>query len=113
MRMFADPRSFAASNQRTLPSRSFFRMSKGKCMAASCVGRNVRQTAGEKAVTLSRKTFGRGRRLITGSDNLLAGVCALISYEYSHFGAQAASSSGGKRAIDRDPGEKHHSLRTI
>jgi hypothetical protein len=26
-------------------------------MAASCVGRNVRQTAGEKAVTLSRRQF--------------------------------------------------------
>ena len=40
------------------PSRSFFRMSKGKCVAASCVGRNVRQTAGEKAVTLSRRYLG-------------------------------------------------------
>ena len=71
-------------------------------MAASCVGRNVRQTAGEKAVTLSRRDL-RGDRLINGSGNLLVGVCALISYEYSHFGAQAASSSGGKRAIDRAP----------
>ena len=78
-------------------------------MAASCVGRNVRQTAGEKAVTLSRRDL-RGDRLINGSGNLLVGVYTLISYEYSHFGAQAASSSERKRAIDRGPGEKHHSF---
>jgi hypothetical protein len=55
-------------------------------MAASCVGRNVRQTAGEKAVTLSRRRFARGQTNSNGSGNLLVGVCALISYEYSFFG---------------------------
>ncbi len=43
----------------------------------------------EKGGHAQSKIFGRGRRLITGSDNLLAGVCALISYEYSHFGAES------------------------
>src|ERR1700730_15835321 len=89
MRMFADPRSLTASNQRKLPSRSFFRMPKGKCMAASCVGRNVRANCGRKGGHAQSNTFGRGRRLINGSNQFLAGGCALISYEYSYFGAQS------------------------
>jgi len=43
MRIFADSRSSAASNQQKLPSGFFFRMLNGECMDASCV---VTQTEG-------------------------------------------------------------------
>src|ERR1700722_8068054 len=39
MRQFADSRSFTASNQRKLPSGSFFRISKGECTDTSQVAR--------------------------------------------------------------------------
>ena len=80
----ADPRSFTASNRRKLPSRSFFRMSKGKCMAASCVGSDVRQTGEGRRRSRSVKTSRGGPETNpSGSDNLLTEVCALTSWKYS------------------------------
>jgi hypothetical protein len=53
----------------------------------------VRQTeGGKKVVTLRQRLGARDRKLILmGSDNLLAGVWAPISWKYSLFGVQHSS----------------------
>jgi len=58
-------------------------------MAASCVGRNVRQTAEKRRPRSVEDICAGPETNSNGSGNLLAGVCALISYEYSLFGAQS------------------------
>jgi len=98
MRIFAYARSLTGSNLRKLPAGSFFRISNGECMYASrfawCCKANWRREKGGHA-----KVRTRPARPATnpGSDNLLAGVWALVSWKYSLFGFQRSSDHAADR----------------